>query len=83
MAIATLQRTFYELCAKGVGGPVHCLIELEHPATAEPSICWLEASVQARKTLQRMPSPGELRQVTGRVAGKLAKSFGLTNCGQP
>jgi hypothetical protein len=73
MATVATHKTFYELRALEVGRSVHCLIELEHPAVLDPWLCWLQASIQARKTLERMPTPEELRQVTAKVAEGLRK----------
>ena len=68
-------KTFYEL---SVGGskPVHCLIELEHPATIDARLCWLQATARACELLQRMPKPGELRLITEKEARALAKPAG-------
>jgi len=68
---------FYELRADGPDRPVHCLMELEHPVATDPWLCWLAASVEARKALQRMPTPDELRPVTSKAAQRLAKAVGL------
>ena len=78
MATLATHNTFYELRAVDLGRSVHCLIELEHPTILDPGLCWLQASVQARKALKRMATPGELRQVTAKVAEGLAKTVGLT-----
>ena len=78
MPIGATQRTFYELRAMKMDRLVHCLIELEHPELLDPWLGWLQASVQARKALQRMPTPEELCQVTEKVAHGLAKTVSLT-----
>ena len=65
-------KTFYELSAGG-SERVHCLIELEHPASIDARLCWLQATARACELLHRMPNLGELRLITEKQARALAK----------
>ena len=67
-------KTFYEL---SVGGSkrVHYLIELEHPATIDARLCWLQATARACELLHRMPNLDELRLVTETQARALARGM--------